>query len=67
MPRVTMTDAVSKVDGSTLKAGSMSHALFDRIDNQAPIALWIVFKETVAIYRAVQRNPPFAPLCKLYK
>ncbi|KIU51046.1 MULTISPECIES: hypothetical protein [Bradyrhizobium] len=67
MPHVTMADAMNKVDGSTLKAGSMRHELFDSIDNQAPIAAWIIFNETVAIYRAVQCNPPFAPLCKQYK
>lgn len=80
MPRVTMTDALSKADGATSgaqllpsrmelrsmpgseKCGTM---LFGRMNNQAPIALRDLFNETVAIYRAAQRNPPFAPLRKL--
>ncbi|WP_157860991.1 MULTISPECIES: hypothetical protein [Bradyrhizobium] len=41
--------------------------LFGRMDNQAPITVRDVFNESVAIYRAAQRNPPFAPLHNLYK
>lgn len=42
-------------------------ALFGRMDNRASIAVQNLRNETVAIYRAVRRNPPFAPLRKLYK
>lgn len=42
-------------------------ALFGRMDNRPPIAVQNLRYETVAIYRAVRRNPPFAPLRKLYK